>query len=623
MGNVLNNARARLVLHGQTRLEVQGRPVPIRRKGLGIIAVLGLSGSASRDLLASLLWENGAGRANLRVELHRLSDVVGRALFEPGADPLSLPAWVDVDVDSGDGSLFEGLEGLSFDFDRWIEEARSREQRVDLQNQRAVDIARQIASELRLPFLTVVRARPGEELDDLVRTIGETLRLPVVEGVGGSEKAVHTVSPPLSEDSVKEIVAAREGAWVVRVPAYGEDSREILELRSSYDPAKLRYVELPHVSWEDARRGLLHNLRFDKAAEAYVWTGGNGGFLRELAKMQWIREGDGVFAVPQRIRAAYQLEVRYASLKARLALERLSVHPGPITDSLIDALDARDALDELERRGWLIYEGTWRFREPESRTVLYRSVQPGRRASYHREVALQMSLEGDWLSESYHRLASGQQVTWSNDASHVPQGLVRDAVRAALGLDVDGSRPRYVQAEVGRELALLEAGRHGKGISGEGADWRLVKIPGRGPSAISFELPGSPLLVHLCGRFWAEAPLGIGVAGQALPLELQLGDDRRVVFLQGLAEAVARDEALLLPMSGNVDIWFMVSDAVEARIVTTAEAAVMEFEVTVHDVGAGRALSRNGRASDRLVEAVDLSSMQGKRAVGAGRKRPV
>ncbi|MEJ2667656.1 MAG: hypothetical protein P8Z81_11255 [Deinococcales bacterium] len=366
MSNVLNNARVRLVLHGRTRLEIQGRTVPLRRKGLAILAVLGVRGEASREALASLLWENGSGRSNLRVELYRLSDAVGASLFERGEDPLRLPPWVELEGFGGMGEPLGGLEGVSPELDAWIDATRAGVEGSDLENRRAIELARSLALELRPPFLVVVRARPGEVLDDFKSGLAEVLRLPLVEGCKGPAKAIHVVSPPYPEDWVQTVLEAKDGAWVVRVPSYGEDPRSVLELRNAYDAGRARYVELPAVSWQDARSNLLRDLPFARAAEAYLWCGGNAGFLRELARMKWARDDDGSLAIPQRVRAAYALEVRFADMEARLALERLSVHPGPLTDSLVDVLEARDAVDELERRGWLVFDGAWRFRDAES-----------------------------------------------------------------------------------------------------------------------------------------------------------------------------------------------------------------------------------------------------------------
>lgn len=595
--------------------------MPLRRKGLAILAVLGVRGDVSRDALASLLWENGRARSNLRVELHRLSDAVGAALFEPGEDPLRLPQWVEVEGLGGGGEPLGGLDGLSPDLDDWIEATRGGLDGSELENRRATDLGQGLALELRPPFLVVVRARPGEVLGDFKSGLAEALHLPLVDGCGGPARAIHVVSAPYPEDWVQNVLEARDGVWVVRVPSYGEDPRPVLELRNAYDASRARYVELPAVSWQDARSNLLHDLPFVRAAEAYLWSGGNSGFLRELARMKWARDDDGSLAIPQRVRAAYALEIRYAHIEARLALERLSVHPGPLTDSLVDVLEARDAVDELERRGWLVFDGTWRFRDAESRTVIYRSLQPGRRASYHRNVALQMALEGSWLSEIYHRIASGQRVEWSDNGG-APQGLARDAVRAALGLEVTGPAARTVSVSPGSEQALLESGRHGEGVEGYGADWIFVKIPGQGPSAVSFELPGERCLLRLRGRCWAQAPLGVGLTGQAVPLEIDLADHGRVVFLDGLMVPVVRDRTLLMPLPMDLDAWLLLPGAPEMRLVSRAEAAILELEVTVHEVASrvvappppGDGAPRE-RDPDRAITAVDVQASF--RSVGA------
>ena len=482
-----------------------------------------------------------------------------------------------------------------------------QQRRSGVENGRASELAAGLARELRPPFLVVVRARPDDEIDDFTHALRDNLHLPLVEGCGGPAKAVHVLAPPYPEECVQAVLNSRESVWLMRVPAYGEDPRQVLELRNAYDASRVRYVELPAVSWEDARNGLLRDLPFGRAAEAYLWTGGNTGFLRELARMGWARDADAILAIPQRVRAAYALELRYASMQARLALERLSVQPGAISDSLIDVLEARDELDELERRGWLVFDGNWRFRDPESRTVIYRSLQPGRRASYHRNVALQMAVEGSWLSEMYHRMAAGQPVVWS-EAGEIPEGLVTDAVRASLGLDVSGPRPHARELTVGRELALLESGRHGDGVEGEGAEWTFVKAPGQGPAAVSFELPEERCALHIAGRCWAQSPLGVGLSGQAVPLEVELPDGARAAFLPGLAEPLVRDGTLLAPLPTDLDAWLMLPPASEVRVVSRAENAILELEITVHAVGRAREAGHGRNGGGGQVLALDLAN---------------
>ncbi|MEJ2667657.1 MAG: hypothetical protein P8Z81_11260 [Deinococcales bacterium] len=185
-------------------------------------------------------------------------------------------------------------------------------------------------------------------------------------------------------------------------------------------------------------------------------------------------------------------------------------------------------------------------------------------------------------------------------------------MRAALGLEVTGPAARTLAVVPGSEQALLESGRHGDGIEGDGADWTFVKTPGRGPSAVSFELPGERCLMRLRGRCWTHAPLGVGLTGEAVPLEIDLAGRGRVVFLQGLAEPIVRDETLLMPLSTKVDAWLVLPPTPEMRLVSRAESAILELEVTVHEVAvqARAGLPRGGtgerRTLENVCEAVDL-----------------
>ncbi len=239
--------------------------------------------------------------------------------------------------------------------------------------------------------------------------------------------------------------------------------------------------------------------------------------------------------------------------------------------------------------------------------MIYRSLQPGRRASYHRNVALQMAVEGSWLSEMYHRMAAGQPVVWS-EAGEIPEGLVTDAVRASLGLDVSGPRPHARELTVGRELALLESGRHGDGVEGEGAEWTFVKAPGQGPAAVSFELPEERCALHIAGRCWAQSPLGVGLSGQAVPLEVELPDGARAAFLPGLAEPLVRDGTLLAPLPTDLDAWLMLPPASEVRVVSRAENAILELEITVHAVGRAREAGHGRNGGGGQVLALDLAN---------------
>ncbi|MEJ2357668.1 MAG: hypothetical protein P8Y13_06245 [Deinococcales bacterium] len=570
-----------------------------------LLAYLGVAGAASRARLAGLLWENGTGRANLRMEIHRLSEAVGHAMFEAGADPLRLPPYVEVEQGDDATGFLEGMEGLSYELDRWIDEIRRRAERAGVRNLRSEATAIALARDLRMPFLILLRAAPAEQPDDFLTALGEALRLPVVEGTHGAAQAVHVLVPPYPQEDIEAVLRAREGAWVLRLPAYGEDPEGVLELRNAIDPARVRYVELPRVSWREARGGPLRDLPFGDAAEAFLWTGGNAGFLRELSRIGWARDDDGELAVPQRVRAAYLLEARHMSPDARFALERLSVHPGPITETLIDALEVRDALEELEQRGWLVYRGGWHFRDAEARTVLYRSVQPGRRAAYHRTVAAHMAADGSWLLETYHLLKGGQPVVWS-DAEAAREGLAGDAARAWWGLEVEGVAPRHVQARVGRELALLETARYGDGVEGEGADWQFVTGPGRDAAEVDFELPEKRCLLHVRGQAWSHPPFERGGTGTWTPLYIEVADARRLVLLKGLTRPVAREEGLIVPLSDNLDLWIALPASTGMRVGCEASGAILELELTIHELASSGTVTGTAHSEAPTVSAIVL-----------------
>lgn len=582
MSNALSNAHLRFVVFGSPRLERDGRPVPLRRKGLALLGYLAVSGTASRDLLATLLWENWSGRANLRVELHRMAADAGAPFFGSGDDPLELPDWVEVDGSNEAGPLLEGLDGISPSYDAWLEVQRAKWEHDDIENNQAAAVATRLASELQPPFLVMVRVRPMDDLDAFSTALGATLRLPVVQGNGEPAPAVHVVTPPYGDAFQDAILHQKQGVYVVRIPAYGEDPIQLLELRNAYEASRTRFVELPSMTFGDARAGLLRDRPFQEAAEAYLWSGGSVGFLRELARMGWKRDTDGRLALPQRVRAAYQLEIRHASLDARLALERLSVHPGRLSDTLIDQLGAGDAVDELERRGWLVYDGAWRFRDPSARLVIARSLQSGRRAGYHRAVARHFAAEGRKLSAAFHKLAAGE-VPELGEVDDAGPGGVSDAMRARLGLDVPGSAPRPVKVVPGDELALRLVDRQGSGLEGAGGHWRIVRWGGESASWATFELPKVRHLLHMSGSSWVDPMLGLGADGDAVHLEIEVGWGVRAVFVAYLREPVVRDGVLLLPLAANLDVWLLLPSDGELRMFSKAEAAVLDLQVTLHE----------------------------------------
>ncbi len=608
MSNRTGNAPFSLPLYGAAALLHQGTPVAVRTKGLALLYFLALEGSARREELADLLWGHPASAQNLRVELHRLRQTLGGLgykVFQANQNPLSLPLPVVLDERPAHGQLLEGLEGLSSGFDNWLTSLRSRRQQPLQTWVSHHSLVEQVTPEITVPYLLIIRRKPGLGIDAFVRSLADAKELPYVEGLSGPERAVHFITPPYPENCVRVILSRRRGVFVMEVPAYGEDPVVLLELRNHWPAEQMRYLVLPTLGWLEAKGESLESLGFSEAARVYLATGGAPDYMAELLELRPENGFGSELPVPQRIRSAYQLEARHASLDARLALERLSVHPGALSSGLIGAFGAKPHLDELERRGWLTLDHAWRFADEVARRVIYSTLQPGRRKQYHREAALQMAVENNFISDIYHRLQAGDEVDW--DTAWVSlRGFAREELLAWLGMHQTGESVAVHPVGAGSELALLQEYSFGQGLSpGE----RLTFNPTPNdtePSGVVFELPDEPVLIHLKGQGYVENALGgVGLSGEAIPLVIQVEGVPKALLLTLTTRAILRPEGLVLPLSESFDYWVVLPKGRKLRVTSQAEAAVIELELSVH-----RAEPVGPKRTARVVQAYDLSDQR-------------
>ena len=579
-----------LKLWGPARLEYQGRELKLQRKGLAILYYLALEGATRREVLADLLWGHSAASQNLRVELHRLSQALaplGYTLFKAGEDPLQLPPFVTLDRTPGPGVPMEGLEEISVEFRAWLEGQRSQLMANSTGTMGRERLVQEVAAQIALPAVLILTGRPGSGRTAFAQALAKALGIPFLEGPRGGGRALHYLRPPYADVSVERILSDRDGLWVVERSSYGEDPRLILELRSRYPAERTRYISLPPLSWAEARASILSNLPFAQAAQLFLASGGSPGHLRELLAMP--RIGSGV-PLPQRVRAQIQLEARILSLEARLALERLSVHPGPLGQGLLDALEATPHLDELERRGWLVYAGQWQFSDDASRRILYLGLQPGRRQQYHRQAALQCALEEQRVAEAYHRLMAGDTADWGTFINALP-GWTRYGLKAWLGMNETlPMSPSTSEVAKGSELALLEEARFGPGFEVDGRHVRWIRTPSQGiTSGIIWAGHEEPSLLHLRGQVYVENPLGVGISGRAAPLTLEIQEPReaRVIFLSGIQAGALADNALLLPLQEELEVWFRVPAGTSVRLTSSAESGLIDLEVTSYRIASG------------------------------------
>lgn len=576
-----------LKLWGPARLEYQGRGLKLQRKGLAILFYLALEGATRREALADMLWGHTAASQNLRVELHRLSQALtplGYTLFKAGEDPLQLPPFVSLDRTPSPGAPMEGLEELSVEFRAWLEGQRSQLMASSSGTVGRERLVQEVASQLIPPSVLILMGRPGSGHTDFARALAKTLGMPFLEGPRGGGKALHYLRPPYADVSMERILTDRDGLWVVELSSYGEDPKLILELRSHYPAERTRYITLPSLSWAEARTAMLSKVPFAQAARLFLASGGSPGYLRELLAMPH----NGVeMPLPQRIRAQVQLEARMLSLEARLSLERLSVHPGPYSQGLLDVLQATSYLDELERRGWLVYTGQWQFSDDASRRVLCLGLQPGRRQQYHRQAALQCAMEEQRMAEAYHRLMAGDTADWGTFINTLP-GWTRHSLKAWLGMNETlPMEPSVGELARGSELALLEEARFGQGFEVEGRHVRWVRTPSQATSSgIMWASHDETSLLHLKGHTYVENPLGVGISGQAAPLMLEIQEPReaRVIFLLGIQAGALADNALLLPLQEELDIWFRVPAGASIRLTSSAESGLIDIEAASYRV---------------------------------------
>ncbi len=596
MSNVSHNASARLVLTGEAALEVGGRRVHVRRKGLALLAYLALDGPARREALADLLWGTEHGRGNLRVELRRLNVAFGRDLQGRGADPLDLPGWLEVRIGGSPHDFLRSMEDLTPRFDEWlvIQRERMAAEAGPFDGTHAwVD---KLAALIPAAAVVLLRVTPATDGRAEAQVLATALRRQLLEGAEeGGRPSVRLLPPPFDDGQARAVARDAENTWVVPLPAYGEEPLCVLEMRSMLRPERLFEVEVPPLGWAEARKGVLSGLPFERAAPIYLQSGGNAGFLAELME-------SGPDVLPPRIHAAYMWEARHASLEARLALERLSVHPGPLPWSLIEVFEAQASLDELERRGWLAFDAGWRFADPVARRVVDLGLQPGRRQHSHLLAGEALEREGLALAALYHRREAGGSVDWEGVEARLTP-WARQALRvyrhgAAAPMPEVGSvgwDPPGPPLVTGAEMALLEELRYGGAIYGDGASWSIVRTGGEASATGAvFETPREPLVLHVRGRGFVDSPLNVGLDGESAALSLRHDGVLRAVFVAGLRAPAVIDGVSVVPLGTPFETWLRLEPGSRLRVESSALMAIIEMEMAIYRHGAGER-ERTGR----------------------------
>lgn len=505
----LNDSLYALPLFGRARVLSQGRELRVSRKGLALLYYLALEGPTSRARLADLLYGHGSALQNLRVELHRLAQALGRRVFPKGQDPLALHPWLKLET-SGHGEVLEGLEEVG-GLEEWVLEVRARYEGASSAHSRH-GLLQELAS-LRPPFLLVLRGRLGAGQRELARELARILGLPFHASL--RPEGVVYLEPPYPQVPLRELLRSR-ALLVLRLDP-GEEFRFFLELRAHYPAERIRLVDLGPLSWLEAREGLLAGFPFQVAARAYFGAGG---------QPEWIPEWLSCSAFPQRLLAQLRLQARYLSEPARLALERLSVTYGAIPEEVLDALGALPHLEELERKGWLVYREGYRFASDAERRLLYASLPLGRRQELHERAATALVLAGKGQKEAWHRLALGEKgaVPW--------MGGLEEASSQIPG----GWGWRREACAPGREQALLPG--DGEGVFPTERGFGAVLLEPEGEALLTLAPLEEELLLEIQGEAYVPEEglglfLGVTSAGREGFLRLEREFDYRLRIRRG------------------------------------------------------------------------------------------
>jgi hypothetical protein len=602
----LSNQILKLPLWGTAQLEFENQTVPIRKKSLALLYYLALEGATNRDTLADLIWDRLDATSNLRVELHDLRlklKPLGVQAFPRGQNPLKLPEGITLEPGKRNSELrntsiqpMEGLERgldqISTAFEQWLAaRRRSLIDPVQATWGREKLIAT-LAAQVQNSSVLVLSGLPGFDTANVVRELARNLNLSFVEGLTGPAKSLKLLKQPFSQTALEVIVDHTEGVAVVSLSTFGELPRLILELEEALSETRLIYFDLKPLSWVDARNGPLSQISFSQAAQYYLETQGNPTHLQYLlAGSQINLQGTQPYS---KIASKIQLEARDLGREARLALERLSIQPGSIPDGLIQALFAEPYLDELERSGWLRFADAWYISYESVRRLIYTSNKPGFRVRTHQRAARYFESINEPLQAAFHRSGALEPTDWEEllEFSDPMQRLALEYwlskelhrnLRNMTNTKKPKTLPKFIDLE--HELPVLENDRFGTGLEFEDSAMRFVRASMQPePAGMEFHSFDHDVVICARGQAFSEHLFGMGLSGQAVPLEFGLSGGRpRLILLNINAPSIVND-ITVLPLEERFEHWIYVPSGTGFYVHSRLENGIVDLELHAYMV---------------------------------------
>ncbi len=603
--NNQTNQTLKLPLWGTAQLEFENQAVPIRKKSLAILYYLALEGATSRDTLADLIWDRLDATSNLRVELHDLRlklQPLGIQAFPRGQNPLKLPEGITLETAKRNSELrntslqpMEGLERgldqISTAFEQWLAaRRRSLIDPVQATWGREKLIAT-LAAQVQNSSVLVLSGLPGFDTTNVVRELARSLNLSFVEGLTGPAKSLKFLKQPFAQNALENIVEHIEGVVAVSLSTFGELPRLILELEERLSESRLIYFALKPLSWVDARNGPLAQISFSQAAQYYLETQGNPTHLQYLLAGT---QSNLQVQPYSKIASKIQLEARDLSHEARLALERLSIQPGSISEGLIQALVAEPYLDELERSGWLRFSDAWYISYESVRRLIYTSNKPGFRVRTHQRAARYFESINEPLQAAFHRSGALEPTDWEEllEFSDPVQRLALEywlskELHRNLRNSINPKTPQTLHRliDLEHELPVLENDRFGTGLEFEDSAMRFVRASMQPePAGMEFHAFEHDVVICARGQAFSEHLFGMGLSGQAVPLEFGLSGGRpRLILLDINAPSVVGD-ITVLPLEERFEHWIYIPSGTGFYVHSRLENGIVDLELHAYTV---------------------------------------
>ena len=591
-----------LPVWGSARLERDGQTVPLRLKALAILYYLALEGQADRQELAAMFWDNSDPQSNLRVELHHLRSTLKTLnidAFGRNQNPLVLPANLRIDKQHTRDQPLEGLErltGVSASFEVWLEWHRRSLLEPSAPPSDREALLSELSAKLPKSGLLILQGLPGSDRTGFAQGLARWLGLNFSAGLTGNEGVLKYAKSPFPSDLRQQVLNAK-GLVVLARSAFGEAPRALLELSEALPAQRVTTVTLEPLSWNEARQGPLSGLRFGRAAGLYIASQGVPAHLRERLRDdpdQPLKPGQLAIA-PAKMLSKLQLELRYLPMEARIALEKLSVHPASIPDGLATALEVEAHLEEFERRGWLTYHQRWHFAHESVRRVLHEGLQPGRRARTHQRAAAYFADTGHAAAEAYHRLHAGEAVDWQRVADQLDppersalcHWLQSQPETVGDPLEHPLLRPATTQpVSFGpHELALLETARYGEGMTEEHGHVTVVRTSAHSQRCGLVYAPfEEPALLRLRGRALVENTLGFGLEPDADPLAIGIHRSPNRVRLLSAQRTGQYGNQVILSANEQFEHWLLVKPDQPLHISSGMERGVLELRLEAYAV---------------------------------------